>query len=485
MLFRTYINKINTIIKDNPINCGINPISELVYSNDYYSRMLIYFDTCKIKELYDNKVCPNIDKFRHYLKITNASSIDFTQVHCNETSSISEKIKVRATSFDLIFFLIPQDWDGGKGFDYSTTFFNQGYYGKNCPISVDSRRLYSEQGSNWFQARNGWKWAENGVYDNITLSTEYDKFSSNEGSAIIIGRQHFDIGNENINLDITEIFNKFMFGEIPNYGIGIAYTPMTELNGGNVENYCGFLTHKTNTFFEPYIETYYDDYIDDSRSHFIMDKNNKLYLYCNIGGECDNLDELPTCEVNGKQYEVKQYSKGIYYIDINISRKEYKPNTMLFDTWGNIKYQGVEMDDIELDFVVKSNNLFFNIGNQIEESIKLEPTLYGIQHREKIKRGDVRKVVVNPRVKYSKNLSELVDNMEYRLYIKDGEREIDIIQYEKVHKTMNENFFLIDTSMLIPQRYYIDIKFRYNMEIIMHHNVLNFDIVDDLNNKYV
>ena len=42
------------------------------------------------------------------------------------------------------------------------------------------------------------------------------------------------------------------FGEIPNYGIGIAYTPMTELNSGEVEHYCGFLTHKTNTFFEPF-----------------------------------------------------------------------------------------------------------------------------------------------------------------------------------------------------------------------------------------
>ena len=74
--------------------------------------------------------------------------------------------------------------------------------------------------------------------------------------------------------------------------------------------------------------------------------------------------------------------------------------------------------------------------------------------------------------------------MEYRVYIKDGTREIDVIPYEKVHKSFIENYILIDTSMLIPQRYYIDIKFKYNLEMIMHHNVLEFDIVDDLNNKY-
>ena len=477
MVTRTYISKFNTIVKDREVNSGINPVAELVVSDEYYSRILLYFDTCKIKSLVDDKIFPDVSKMRHYLRITNAGSIDFTQVHCGETSSISEKVKIRATSFDIIFFLIPQEWDNGKGFEYTTTYFNRGYYAKNCHLNVDSRRLYSEEGSNWFQARNGYKWAEKGVYDNHTLSIEYDKFSSEEGSAIIFDRMHFDIGNENINLDITDIFNKFMFGELENYGIGIAYSPMTEFNGGEVERYCGFLTNKTNTFFEPFIETHYDDFIDDSRSHFILDKHNKLYLYCNIGGECENLDEIPTCEVNGEQYEVKQFSKGIYYIDINLSRNDYKPNTMVYDTWGNIIYKGVKMDDVELDFVVKSNSLYFNIGNQIEESVKLEPSLYGIQQREKIKRGDIRKVVINPRVKYSKNISELVDNMEYRIYIKDGEREIDIVEYENVNKTITENFFIVDTSMLIPQRYYVDIKFKYNMEMIIHHDVLNFDII--------
>lgn len=385
----------------------------------------------------------------------------------------------------MIFFLIPKFWDNGKGFDYTKTFFNQGYYGKKCNGNqTDTARLLSTDGCNWYKARNGYKWDEEGVYSNLTLSKEYDKFSSEEGSNIIIGRQHFDVGNENINLDITDIFNKFMFNEIPNYGIGIAYTPITELTEGEIENYTGFLTHKTNTFFEPFIETYYDDYISDDRSNFSLDKDNKLYLYCNIGNDTDNLDEIPHCEVEGKSYEVKQYSKGIYYIDINLSRHDFTPNTMLYDTWSNIIYKGTKLDDIELDFVVKSNSIFFNIGNSLQESTKLIPTVYGIDFQEKIKRGDLRKLIIKPRVKYSKNASELVDDMEYRIYIKDGTMEIDIVPYEKVNKSFIENFILIDTSMLIPQRYYIDVKFKYNMEMIMHHDILEFDIVDDLNNKY-
>lgn len=484
MLTRTYISKINTIISGDTINCGLNPVAELTYGANV-TRMLVYFDHTHLKHMVDDKVFPDLKKLHHRLKITNCGSIDFTQVHCNEISSMSEATKVRACSFDLIFFLIPKTWDCGKGYDYTETFFNQGYYGKNCGgLMNDTARLLSYDASNWFQARNNDPWEEEGIYSNETLSKEYDKFSSEEGSEIIIGRQRFDIGNENINFDITDIVNKYINGELENYGLGIAFTPMLELKGGEIENYIGFLTNYTSSFFEPYVETVYDDNISDDRANFVLDKNNKLYLYANIGGECTNLDELPTCTVNDKPYEVKQFSTGIYYIDINLSRDEYNPNTMLYDTWSNIKYQGTALEDVELDFVTKPTNLFFNIGNSLEDSKRLVPTIYGIKQDEQIQRGDIRKVVINPRVEYKRNSSQLVDKMYARVYIKDGERELDVIPFEKVNRTFLENYFTIDTEMLIPNKYYIDVKMLYNQELIVHHNVLSFKITQNLDNKY-
>ena len=158
---------------------------------------------------------------------------------------------------------------------------------------------------------------------------------------------------------------------------------------------------------------------------------------------------------------------------------------MLYDVWGNIIYQGTKYDDIELDFVLKSHSIFFNVGNTIESGNKLIPTVYGIKENERIQRGDVRKLVIKPIVEYGKNLCELVDDMEIRLYIKDGTRELDVIKFDKVNKTFNENYYVIDTNMLLPQRYYVDIKFNYNLEMITHHNVLCFEITDNLNNKYV
>jgi hypothetical protein len=479
MVTRTYIEKINTIISGDTINTGFNPVSELIYGANN-TRMLVYFDHTKIKKMYDEKIFADITKVKHFLKITNGGSIDSGELHKSYISSIDEHDKIRATSFDLIFFLIPQEWDGGKGFDYSYLQINNTI----CGSKVNDTNSKSRNASNWYQARNGYFWEEEGIYSNSKLSLEYDNFSSKFGSDIIIGRQHFDIGNENINLDITDVVNKFISGELENYGIGIAYTPMTELFESNLEYYTSFLTHKTNTFFEPYVETVYFDSIDDDRSYFILDKKNRLYLYCNIGNETENLDVLPTCTVDGKEYDVKQFSKGIYYIDICLSKKDYQPNMMLYDVWDNIIYQGQKLEPIELDFVTKQSSLFFNIGNKLGTYNKLIPSLSGIKYDEKIQRGDVRKVIITPLIEYNKNSAELINSMYARLYIKDGEREIDVIPFELVNKTFMENYFIIDTEMLIPEKYYIDVKIKYNQEMIIHHNVLNFKIVENLNNKY-
>jgi hypothetical protein len=368
----------------------------------------------------------------------------------------------------------------------------------------------SYDGSNWYQPKNGYKWPEDGIYSTDTLSKEYDKFSSEIGSEIIIGRQHFDIGNENISLDITDIFNKFITGELENYGIAVAFTPdfenTSEKNAYTYyrseslqDNYVGFLTDKTNTFFEPYVETEYSDYISDDRANFVIDKDNKLYLYCTIGGKLTNLDELPKCTVSGdvyseenggyeefsKEYEVKQHSTGVYYIDINLSHNDFESNTMLYDTWTNIIYHGTKLSDVGLDFTLKQPSVWFNIGNSIEDEPTFTPQVFGIADNEEIKRGDVRKLGVITRVNYTPKQVQNIDGIEARLYIKDGEREIDVIKWEHLNKTITESYMIIDTNMLIPQNYYVDIKINYGMQSIIHHDKIHFKIVDDLNNKYI
>lgn len=540
MVYKTYISKFDTIVSNSKLNTGINPISELIYGRDYIvSRALIYFDHNKVKHLLDNGIMGDMSKMKHTLYITNAGSIDFTQLHQCEQSSVNDNMKIRAVSFDLIFFLIPKEWDRGKGFSYAKNFYNSDFYSKTV---VDPTRLYSEDGCNWFQRMNGLKWDDgeldvldeetrqeiidnyleevgvdtidelteeqreeldqlledarepkysDGIYSNEKLSHEYDKFSAGEPS-IVIGRQHFDVGNENINIDITDTFNKFLTGELENYGLGIAYSPLLETTPSQYENYLGLLTDKTNTFFEPFVETRYSDVVSDDRANFVLNKDNRLYLYCTIGDTLEDLDYNPTVNIKNNDEEVimegiesKKQSKGIYYIDLKLSKSDFEADTMLYDIWTNISYQGTLLDDVELDFTLKSTPNFFNIGNSLEVSnVTFSPTISGIKEKEQIKRGDVRKLIIAARPTYTTNTIQLVDNLDIRLYVRDGTREIDVIEWDGINKAFSENFYLIDTNILIPQRYYVDIRIRYGMNSIIHHDVLSFDIVDDLNNKY-
>ena len=500
MITKTYLSKMNSIIKGSDINTGINPVSELVFGKNT-SRVLCYFDHSKIKTLMEDGTFPDKSKITHRLKITNAGSLDFTMLHHTDTSSISGCMRKRASSYDLIFFLIPKTWDAGKGFDYSRNEFLENFY--DTKQDGWGNRLISTDGCNWFQRRNGQKWDEEGVYSNETLTREYENYSSASGSSIVFARQRFDIGGENIDLDITEIVNKFVSGELENNGIGIAFAPNLERLGedensilSTLENYVGFFTPRTNTFFEPFVETKYNDYVNDDRANFVLNKDNRLYLYCNLGGNLTNLDELPIVSVTDDNGDIvtdaygnsleniiaKQYSKGIYYIDLKISGRE--ADTMLYDTWDNIIYGGSKLDPVELDFTLKNVNMFFNIGNKLENNDRFIPNVSGINDSESIKRGDVRKLIINARVQYTTQEYQLINGMETRLYVMDGNRELDVFPWEPVNKTFLENYVIIDTNILIPQRYYLDVKIKYGMEEIIHHDVLHFDIVNDIGNRY-
>ena len=470
----TFISKSNTIIKDSVASVGLNPILELNYGK-MLTRGLIYFDHTKVQKMVEDKIYPDISKLRHVLKMKNAGSIDDKHINRIYLDSNGDYHKQRTSSFDLIYFLIPNDWDEGKGFDYKQD------------LNLRNHRAYSWRGCNWYQYQTYCKWENEGIYSTDKLSKELDLFTSKNGnqSNIIIGYQHFDKGNESIEFDITETFNKFITGELCNYGIGIAFSPQYENKNTELTQYVGFFTSHTHSFFEPYVETTYNETIEDDRADFYLDKSNKLYFYSIVGGKYANLDEFPTCMVNDTSYEVKQATKGIYYIDIEVPSSSYEDNTMLYDVWSNIKYKGKSFPNVELEFVTKSSNDYYQFGiPSSKQETELIPTLYGIKYKEDIKRGDIRKINLDCRIPCTTDQDRNNNYIEYRLYILSGEKQIDVIDWQKVEKGYNENYFFINTNELLPSRYYIDIRINVNMELFNYQKVLEFDIADNITEYY-
>lgn len=543
MIIHTILDKCNTIIRGSDLNTGINPVGELTYGT-VNTRLLIHFPLEKIQDAITTKMMPDRSKMRHILHMTNTNGIDLMDLHCYKTSSTGGENKVRATSFDLIFFLIPMEWDRGKGFHFTETEYDLDTIRMN---KVKSERMISVDGCNWYQPRNGFYWDEYGIYSTDTLEKEYNKFAEGDKSSIVIARQKFDIGVEDINVDITDVVNRYLDGELENYGIGIAFSPMLENIGneedtnytlgdflnwvneykkedymkkeslmkvlnesgmpsefdrniklnnfkldklGYGENYVGFFTDRTNTFFEPYVETVYNDWIADDRGNFCLNKNNRLYFYSAIEGNPINLDEMPICKIVNDEGEtiklcdVKQTSTGAYYVEVMFPSDQYEENYMYYDVWDNIIYNGVRYPEMELEFVLKNASSWISLGTPMAKTASFTPSLSGIKSNEEIRRGDIRKLTIESLVNYTNNTSQNVDNVQVRVYIKDGTREVEVFPFQNANRAFNDTYVLIDTSTMVPQKYYVDVKFRYNMQEIVHHDVLNFKIVDILKNRY-
>ena len=477
---RTFFSVNNTIVRGNPVNLSINPVLELNYGGGELSRILFKFDVERLKCLVEDKTYPDISKLKHRLVMYNCASLDYVGIDKPMMRSNYNGVKRRASSFDIIFFLIPEEWDGGRGFDYV----------RDLSLGPKSNAL-SVYGSSWYNAKSHFEWQTGeGIFTSEKLSKEYDKFSSQKGnqSKIIFARQHFQYGNEQVDLDITEIVNKFITGELPNNGIGMAFTPRLELSDDPVNQYVGFFGKFTNSFYEPFVETTYTEHISDDRNDFFLDKENKIYFYSNIGGNPTNLDELPTCSLeDGTELEVKQATKGVYYASLQLDSELHEEKEMHYDTWSNLKYKGKKLKDVELSFVTKPYGDYFQFDNVMDSGIepkKYVPTIKGIQYNEKIARGDIRKLIIEARIPYTTDEMEIIDDMEYRVYVMDGTKEMDVIGYQPVEKTSNGNFFLLNTNDLLPQRYYIDVKMVSNLEVKHFKKILSFDIVNDLTETY-
>ena len=475
MVTRTFLDKCTTIIQGSKDNFGLNPIGMLSYGA-MVSRCLVHFDMDNIEN-----ACKNGDKtnIKHTLKLTNCGAIDKDSLNANPAPYHGFFDRERATSFDVIAFRIPEFWDGGRGFDNSDDFWLVG------------KKVVSQHGANWYYAYDGKEWGTEideqghivpieGILSEETLEKEYEKYSKGEES-LVIARQHFDVGNENFSFDITDYVNGVIEGKYQNYGIGIAFSPATEsISIGNVQ-YVGFFTNHTNTFFTPVVESRDNSVISDDRYMFFAGKTNKIYFYSILGGIPTDLEELPVCTINGQEYPVKRQNTGIYYATVKIDRGSVSDRTILYDVWSNLKYDGEEFEEVEMEFVVYPRSEFASIGNYSKVDFNLEPSISGINDNEKIYQGDERTLNVIFKVKYSSDY-ELLKDCQYRLYVKDGKREHDVINWDSIDTCGKNNSFKIKSAELMPGQYHVDIRAKVGTDLRVFKDKLKFTIVDNITN---
>jgi len=148
------------------------------------------------------------------------------------------------------------------------------------------------------------------------------------------------------------------------------------------------------------------------------------------------------------------------------------------DVWSNIIINGVIQPNVTNEFIIYDNA--FSIGSTAGQPKIYGYSVSGIKEDEKLTNGETRKVLVSTRVPYTTDQQALIDNLEYRMYVKQGTTQIDVISWSPINRTFTNNYFLLDTGWLIPNDYYLDIKATSNQQVDIYRKQIKFQIVNQL-----
>ena len=479
----SYFSRNNTLISDSLVNSGRNPVTELFYGDGSllnpigFTRFIFDLDLTLLKEKYQNGIISegcNSDT-THTLRMTNTSYFDKELLNTSTSQG-----RLRATSFDLILFRIPyvnldenqpQIWDEGVGYDY----YDQ-------VTGIPSDKNYSDRPSNWSATTTITDWQQSGIYSNKNTG------SFNYNQLEIVATQHFEFGDENIEFDMTSEINSILDGTLINTtGWGIAYLPQVENLTGTTGNYSvGFFTRHTQTFYEPFLETNYNDSIEDNRNSFSLGKINKLYLYIFEDGDFQNLDNNPLVTIGDQtgtpipgliNLPSCQVTKGVYEVTIP-PLLGYRTPCIFTDTWSNISLNGFSLPNVINEFVIYPLQKSIQIGTTTNDPAVYGFDYYGIKQDEKILNTDIRKVGVIIKKAYTTNQQLPKIEGQYRVYVREGQTEVQVQDWTKLNRTPNEYYFIFDTRDKIPNEYYIDLKVISSGEVNTYKRQIKFQIVN-------
>jgi hypothetical protein len=493
-IHRSYFNRNNTIQYNSFTNTGKSPWTELYFgsANDSispsgFSRFIFDLDLSSLTEKFSNKTistgCTGFSGITHTLRMTNTSSFDDGLL--NDTTSTGNR---RATSFDLILFRIPltsgstgiaQSWDEGVGYDYynvaKTLNTSNGLL---TPIALPHDKSSSQRPSNWFQTTTLSGWSTNGIYNN-TIGGNVDY-----SDLIIVDTQHFEFGNEDIEFNMTNEINQYLTGSTSGFtGWGVAYLPQLENLTGLTENYSvGFFTRHTQTFYDPFLETNYNDLVQDDRNSFYSNTINNLYMYTYIDGDPITLDNLPTVTIeNNNGNVVGVYTsciktQGVY--QITTTAMTATTPCMFTDTWSNLSYNGVSLPNVVNDLTLLPYKFGFSLSPNSKEPELYGFDFYGIKQDEKVLNTDIRRVGVVIKKAYTSSQILTPVSSYYRVYVMEGTTEVEVQDWTQVNRSSNEYYFVFDTRDKIPSEYNVDIKVYSSGEVNTYKKTLTFQIVD-------
>lgn len=453
-IYRSFFSKSNTIISNNETNNSQNPVTEISYGtlNSQVSRFIFQFNLQPLIEKINSGIFTQDSIEKHYLNIKN--SIRYIPDAIG-TKSYTDSLD-RASSFTLELFNINQDWDEGSGYTF--------YYNDEENLNI------IKSAPNWFERKTNQLWDNEGIYVS--------------GQTQIIGSQSFQQGNENVLIDITDYVNGILFSGNTSYGLGLKFTDDLEALETLDRKVVSFETNKTNTVYEPFVETTLNNEILDDRYSFYLNRDNNLYLAIKSkptdiisvnNVDIYNNDDVLLTTLSGSS--IVNMGRGIYKTTLNLDSTNL--DRVLFrDVWNLTINNQIKEFEQEFYTIPEENSSGFTIDNIEFDNYHFDFT--GIKYNEKIKREDsIRRVRVNVKNLYNYQDSNKPLDLEYRIFFNSGEDyQTNIIPYTKINRINGQYYFDLDVSWLIPQEYKLEIRINDN-DIYYSKEYLKFTVVSD------
>lgn len=453
--FRSYFEKNNTIIKNSQVNTAKNPTTEIFYGSGF-SKFLFKVDFTELKSKINNGEYVINENTTHTLHLTNTIFGDETFLGAKRGTG-----RDRATSFDLIVFKINEFWDEGVGFDYEDTEYD----------FTLGNKTFDERPSNWYNRTTTNQWTIEGVYSE---------------EPTIINTIHFDNGDEDINIDITDYVNGILLSGNTDHGLGLAFEVVYQNISPSADQSVAFFTKYTQTFFEPYVETNFNDVIQDNRNNFIEKSIQNLFLYVTKGTNYYDLDQLPVVDILDSNnipitgltdLNTTKVRKGVYKVSFGIDGVMCDGKKFIYDKWKGLTLDGVNISDVTQKFIPKPYTSLFTIGENQTELERYSIQFHGIKQNEKIIRGEKKKIVVTFK-SINQPKTQLFDEVYYRMFIKEGNTNVIVHDWTKLDVT-NENSFTLDTGIYVPREYFIELKGRTHSEEIFYKDYIKFEILSE------
>jgi hypothetical protein len=293
---------------------------------------------------------------------------------------------------------------------------------------------------------------------------------------------HIDKGDEDILVDVTEIVEKQISSQIPNYGLGIMLSGNYEDSIGNISYYTKKFSSRTSQFFykRPIIEARWNSAIEDDRDNFYASSSlleaseNKysLYFYNKFRGTYRNIpgnpnltvkfyaDSAKTTELTPTFLSMSVPKTGVYKAVVSLNTtasaaydfwvNSSATGTVYFSSSFDINSYGGEENDSDQEYILKITNL--KDSYQTNETAKIK-----IFSREKNWNPTIYTVAVN-------QVENIVHkNLYYKIFrYSDNYNIIDYgtgsIKYSLTSYDSSGNYFDIDFSIFEPD-YSYGIKF--------------------------